>query len=753
MPYVNFNMMSNEEFENLSRDLLQKKFDVTFESFGKGPDQGMDFRYINPEGDIWIVQCKKYEKWEQLFRKLIKENQKVKKLNPNRYFLCVSVSLTPKRKKKIIDLFSPFIKKETDILGKEDLVNLLYNHPEIKKNYRDLFDYEMIVNVRNIEIINRTEQFIDEIYETSKYYTKTEMFYKAFSVLKENGIVIISGPPGTGKTTLSKMIIKSILENTDYYFAKINTELDDPYRIYIEKQKQIFFMDDFLGRNFLNQNSLIKQENLLKFIYRIKNNRKQKNKYLIITTREYILEQFKSKSNELYNEFKKLADIYNCVLDIGTYSNLEKAKILYNHLLYSAIPTSHIKELCKDKCYMRIIKNENYNPRVIETMTRNLNPTSIAPESYYSKFLETLNNPSSIWLDAFKGLSAMSKIILYVMTVYRNGYRINFSRLRKLSENFFEKVYGSYPNDFERALKENITWFLETEKTEDNQIIVKFKNPSMKDFMIDKIKNDRDIQREIITNIGDITSLLSIFYTKNNSKKSEGVLLTVPLNKHLYEKIISFLKSKELPLKKLYNIFLIARRISLKENKTIKNLVVQEINKVDLSRLNDYEISWYIEALSEVRDSVKFEERVLSLAKNILERNDYFLDYLESFSYFNIYCPKEFGEILSNNEWIIDKIKDFIIDETNYSYSNIDEDLIDSIVNPLFTINDNLNLGLDDRISIFEMELNDQVKKDFEQRPDFDIHKIPQASTKRINDLLESRKIDEMFENLPSQKS
>lgn len=56
-----FANLSPRDFEKLARDVVHASEGIVFESFGDGPDGGIDFRYAAPGGDT-IIQAKHYEK-------------------------------------------------------------------------------------------------------------------------------------------------------------------------------------------------------------------------------------------------------------------------------------------------------------------------------------------------------------------------------------------------------------------------------------------------------------------------------------------------------------------------------------------------------------------------------------------------------------------------------------------------------------------------------------------------------------------
>ena len=61
MPDYNFLNLSPPEFEDLTKDLLQKQFDITLETFTSGRDNGIDLRYSSSHKENLIIQCKRYK--------------------------------------------------------------------------------------------------------------------------------------------------------------------------------------------------------------------------------------------------------------------------------------------------------------------------------------------------------------------------------------------------------------------------------------------------------------------------------------------------------------------------------------------------------------------------------------------------------------------------------------------------------------------------------------------------------------------
>ena len=165
MPQYDFLNLSASEFENLSRDLLQKEFNVHIESFTEGKDGGIDLRFARFRGKNEIVQCKRYKDYASLISVLKKEAKELKGKKIDRYYVTTSVGLTPNNKQTIFKLFSGFIKSEADIFGKNDLNNLLGKYQTVESQYYKLWlsSTNILQKILHSKIYNQSEFEIEEI--------------------------------------------------------------------------------------------------------------------------------------------------------------------------------------------------------------------------------------------------------------------------------------------------------------------------------------------------------------------------------------------------------------------------------------------------------------------------------------------------------------------------------------------------------------------------------------------------------------
>lgn len=539
-----FKNLSPIDFEELCRDLLQKELNITFESFTEGKDSGVDFRYSDGTNLI-ILQSKRFTKdnFSSLETELKKEVSKVKALNPTRYILMTSFGLTPLNEQTILALFSPYMHSTTDIYGKNDINNLLGKFEDIeRKHYKLWFDSTSILShLLHSGSYNKSSDKLQKIKDKLKIYVLNESYNNAIDILNQNNYCVISGVPGIGKTTLADILSFQYIQQ-EFEFLFISNNISEAWELLKKDTKQLFYFDDFLGRNFL-EDRLEKNEDdsLISFIEYIK---KDKSKKFILTTREYILNQAKHTYKKLDNGDLELA---KCTLDLGNYTKLIKAKIFYNHLFYSDLNFEYIDAILKNKTYKTIIEHRNYNPRLIEFITKK-NIEQLSSSDEYPNFLiNKFNYPESIWKEAFEKLSNSAKCVLYVLSI--SSDEILFNELNQAYNKFYKNMAKEYnfsitPLDFDSAIKELDNNFVKINMDDDRQSIISFHNPSIRDFLITLINLNNSIKEILIDNLIFFNQIFYAF--KNQNKKTEYIFdkHKVDINNDLEKKLA--IKSIEL---------------------------------------------------------------------------------------------------------------------------------------------------------------------------------------------------------------
>jgi RecA/RadA recombinase len=493
MDLLDLRKLSDLDFESLCKDMFERILGVRLEIFASGPDGGVDLRYFGPNQKI-VIQCKHWMKSGRaklVGHLLDRELPKLDKMRPTpmRYILATSVEMTPAAKEKLLDGFRPYIHNVGDIWGISEITSFLQNNPEVvRKNMRLwLNDATILEAMISKNVIQRSLHLADDIRDTLRTYVPSVDLQNAMNLVEKNHVVLVTGPPGAGKTTLAQVICAHYADR-GFEVVEVSENVEDVYRVWHDGEPQVFLYDDFLGQTSLDD-KLHKNEDsrLLSLIRRI---RKDPTKRFVCTTRGYILEQARQRYERM--DRGDLDPIIFSV-DLDVLGREEKAQILYNHVYWSEWPTSAKRDFSRPDVYRPIVRHESFNPRAIsDLLSVPFDPDLGEPGA---QVVAALNDPMGLWRHMFDHqLKESDREVLYLLFSF--GGKASFSVLGD--------AYLSFSN---RGLSQ----FKSSLKVLDGTLVrlfgdfvdghVEFSNPSVNDFMLMKFSEERDLVKRVLKNL------------------------------------------------------------------------------------------------------------------------------------------------------------------------------------------------------------------------------------------------------------
>ena len=546
-----FSTINDKEFESLVLDILNAEFKLDLQEFKVGKDGGVDLRFSSKKNkNSIVVQAKHYLKsgYSQL-KSVLKNDElpKVRKLNPDRYIIATSLELSVKEKDELVAVFHPYVLTANDIFSNQDLNKFLRKHKEIVKTHFKLWfsNTEIISNILNNAIEGRTKSYLERIKSKISLYVLTKNFDSANKILEQEKVLLITGEPGVGKTTLAEVLLFEKAKDK-FKIYLINTIREAENIISIDaKEKQIFYFDDFLGEVYYEiLTGSQKESEISRFVDRIKHT---PNKFIILSTRTVIFEQARVKSEKIKRS-RIDSGKYEVILD--RYTKLEKAKILYNHLYFQNIPEILLNAIIKNKFYNEVINHKSYTPRIIEFITDSKRIEKFNTVKYLEFIIKNLDYPEEIWNDSFQNqIEYFDRNLLFTLFTFQRGITENFLT-KAFSERLkYEKAENNKQIDneqFNNSIKNLLNGFIVSSIIDvDNKIKkINFINPSVSDFILGYLNKNYGAKKAIISSIYYIEQF-DIFNPEKNQFKIEIELQNLIKNNIDSENYDSIDKYKE----------------------------------------------------------------------------------------------------------------------------------------------------------------------------------------------------------------
>lgn len=502
-----FRTLSPIDFELLVRDLLQAEFNITMESFGPGKDGGIDFRFAVADQGV-VVQVKHHVEGgsRSLVRAAVKEDRKVLRLAPGRYILATSISLTPALKSKVVQAMPSTPISVGDVIGREDLNNLLGKHPHVLRQHFKLWltSTDVLERILHSAVYNRTDAELARIKQLVPKFVHNASLGAAENILQDRGALIISGDPGVGKTTLGRMLLWLHMEQNWKVF--VVDELQDAMAVSTVGEKRLIFLDDFLGQISLTNELLGKVDQRLPvFLDRLRNN---KDLRFILTTRSYLLNQAQLVSDKLSSPRVAASEM---LLDIGVYTRSIKAKIVFNHIYFSDLIGEEKTKLLDGDFFLKMIDHRNFSPRLIELLT-SADYYSVREEPIQTTVLRVLENPAELWERPYRAhLSTDARCLMWAI-FFSGPYVGTNSCLQMFKRVGASAGYQIVPSEavarFRNGLKELSSSFVSVKERE-----ISFANPGIRDFLSKVIIDDHllPVVVQAVSTIYEFRSAWSFF--------------------------------------------------------------------------------------------------------------------------------------------------------------------------------------------------------------------------------------------------
>jgi len=400
----NYHNLNDIEFEELCKDVMQRKLSANLRLFSKGRDGGIDLTDNTHNYNI-VIQVKHYirSSYANLRTALRNEVDKVNKWHPKQYYICCGMELTAANIREIYEMFSEFMMTDHNIVTLNEIDEFLQNTENsdiVRKHYKLwLYSSNILGEIYNQNVFVDCETLLSDVSEECKSFVPTHIYEVCMEHLINHGTLMLTGGPGVGKTITSKMLV--LYFATQGYRIRYTTNGDitniKNSLSHDKEQKEVVLLDDCLGQHYFK----MKQSQEDELLSLIKYTQLYTNKKLILNSRITIFNEAKERSYE-FNNFFEQKKLVNYIINMDEITSLEKAKILYNHLKLKKIPADYYSSIIENKNYLKVVQHKNYTPRIIEHVTFEHNYSRVMPKLYFNFIVQNLSNPHDIWKNEFE---------------------------------------------------------------------------------------------------------------------------------------------------------------------------------------------------------------------------------------------------------------------------------------------------------------------------------------------------------------
>ncbi len=481
MDRADLSRLSDVDFEAVVADLYESLLGLRLELFAPGADKGIDARHFKGHNRL-VIQCKHWLKTGGA--KLVKEVRdkelpKIQALKPSRYILVTSADLSVGQKDTLFETLTPYVVSRDDIVGARDLVKDLNRHPEVVRRHLRIWlssDDVLRAAVQRPTAV-RSSALVDEIREAVRVWVDVSSRERARQLLENHHVVVIAGIPGIGKSTLARVLCAEYAEHEKYEIVDVSQDIDEANGFWSDRTPQVFFFDDFLGQTTLREKLGHNADSrLVRFMNRI---RRDPTKRLVLTTREYILADAR-RNHEMLD--RTAFDLWTCVVPLSDYTPELRARLVYNHVYFSDLPTTSKRAFADIGASLAIVEHPNFNPRLLDAALQQASQRGAPSDEIVDLVKRSFDQPATLWDHIVRNqLDDHTRALLHLLAVLPTP--TSWDELNECYRSLRADLPDRALERAIRATEGNLT----ITRRANGETTVALHNPSILDFMTEEL--------------------------------------------------------------------------------------------------------------------------------------------------------------------------------------------------------------------------------------------------------------------------
>lgn len=400
------------------------------------------------------------------------------------------------------DYFKTYLINLEDLENGVPLINptrIISGKSEDKGITTNLCDMDFNALKAQIDANSDLAGLISNTQRNRNLYVETGIYRETLKKVLEKRRVMLSGPPGSGKTLTSEMVaLKMAGLGYRVSFLYGTADVNDFFltlKSDRNKGKQFILIDDCMGQAFFELADSSSSNPLRNLIAFVESYPKQYS--ILLNSRINII--------ETAMDYRIGTEVLRHMKDEGRFvqadglSLKERALILKSHLI-ARTDREHYNDIAENReLCLKIINHEPFLPRVIDHMTMKSVMGSIRQSGDYAgRILDAMNNPADVWNRIYSKTSPAAKALLMALfTLTDTGCdesfcRTVFNHIVGL-HNKSADLYGLW-SEAVGDLNESMI----TLKSIDAKRQICFYDPSVRDFLRKSVYTDSEHREKLV---------------------------------------------------------------------------------------------------------------------------------------------------------------------------------------------------------------------------------------------------------------
>lgn len=487
-------------FELLVQTLLKVLIGPGVTSFGGSKDRGRDATFTGDAafptascrwGGEWVFQVKFVDFEERgadaarsSLRSTLRKELPViaqRHLVIDNYVLLTDVPLTSQSREELQTTANEcgFAGNFAGVDGKE-ICQFLDIHGDIRRTYPQLLGLADLDVIINADLYARSQAYLETWQPRLSTYVQTEAHAKALSLLRKKRFIVLDGPPEAGKSTIAAALaLIHAAEGFEIIDVRASNDLFrlPEHGVPTSKAPKLFVADDAIGSLYLESDLVDKwSRDLPGIVHKLSDQR-----LLIWTARRYILEEALAQSRlaDAITEFPKSHEV---LVEVGPLTEMQKAEMLYNHAKQGQLSEGN-RNLIK-RAAPQLVNHANFSPLRVSQLT---SVVMKSKEITWEELFRFFNNPSEVWIKAFRSLSTSEQLLL-TSTLDFSGPASD-TDLKGSYESRVRQSDGKHLS-FEDCLSRLDHSFLSVTMSHGGERQIAVQHPSLSDILLLELRHD-----------------------------------------------------------------------------------------------------------------------------------------------------------------------------------------------------------------------------------------------------------------------